>query len=124
MKLLRKINFVSVTGLSLAAGLPKIGRSSNEVAVFSGAGLGETAVVTFGLLQLAAGVLLLIPGARLWGAALATFMFLGSAAMLLSTGQIPFGLVSLLPAAMASVVAWNSLPRRDEPPSSPFGRSV
>ena len=106
MRVLRRINFVLVTALSLAAAIPKLARLPSEVEFFSSVGLGKGALVMFGALQLAGGVLLVFRRTRLWGSAIAALAFVGSAAMLFSTGQILFGAVSLLPACMACALIY------------------
>ena len=104
MNILRKINLVLVTVLGIAAGIPKIMRMPNEVEFFETAGLGADLVVVFGLLQLAGGLLLVSQKTRIWGASVVAVMFLGSAVMLLVTGEIAFGFVSVLPGLMAAIV--------------------
>ena len=104
MNILRKINLVLVTVLSIAAGIPKIMQIPNEVGFFETVGLGANSVVVFGLLQLAGGLLLVSQKTRMWGASVVALMFLGSAAMLLLTGAIAFGFVSVLPVLMAAIV--------------------
>ena len=64
MDTLRTINLVLVTVLSLAAGLPKIGRISQEVQFFADTGLGTSALVVFGVLQLAGGAMLIFRKSR------------------------------------------------------------
>ncbi len=82
MTVLRTINLILITVLSIAAGIPKVMRMTEEVKFFESAGLGTTSVVIFGLVQLVGGALLVFRGTRMWGAAVVALAFLGSAAML------------------------------------------
>ena len=106
MKLLRRINFFLVTALSLTAAIPKIAQLPGEIEFFRSAGLGTAAVVVFGVLQLAAGALLVFRKTRFWGAAGAALAFLVSAGMLFLVGQIRFGAFSLIPVCMAGAVVF------------------
>ena len=112
MDTLRTINLVLVTVLSLAAGLPKIGRISQEVQFFADTGLGTSALVVFGVLQLAGGAMLIFRKSRALGAFVAAVMFLGSAVMLLANGQVAFGIISFLPVVMAAIVALGERSKR------------
>ena len=102
--MLTRVCFVLVTALSLGAGIPKLVQAPSEAEFFAQVGLGPGMLAAFGMLQLAAGALLVSRRSRRWGAGLAALLFLGSAAMLLVTGQIAFAIASLLPVAMAAVV--------------------
>lgn len=94
-----------VTLLSIAAAVPKVSQAPQEVEFFAAAGLPPMAVTVFGCVQLLGAVLLIIPKTRLTGAVVAALTFLCSAAMLLLAGQTAFGLVSLIPVALAATVA-------------------
>lgn len=104
MNILRKINFALVTLLGFTAAIPKIMRVPSEVGFFENVGLGADSVVVFGLLQLAGALLMVSLKTRMWGASVVAGTFLGSAVMLLLSGEIAFGLVSGLPVVMAAVV--------------------
>ncbi len=105
MNTAHKIIHVIVTLLSIAAAVPKISQAPQEVQFFAAVGLPPLAVAVFGCVQLLGGVLLIIPRTRLWGALIAALAFLCSAIMLLMAGQMAFGLVSLVPAALAAAIA-------------------
>ena len=104
MNILRNINLILVTLLSMAAGIPKIMRIPQEVSFFGDVGLGEISVVAFGLVQFAGGVLLLFPKTRIWGATLVAAMFFLSTVMLFLNGKLTFGFISVLPIVMAGFV--------------------
>lgn len=119
MDALRKINLVLVTALSITAGLPKIGRIPQEVQFFADTGCGTSALVAFGILQLGGGAMLIFRSSRVPGAVVAAVMFLASAVMLLRSGEVAFGLVSLLPVVMAAIVAGGAGSRQNPTPESP-----
>lgn len=101
MKTALTVALVVVGLLSVAAGVPKLMQVSSEVGFFASLGLPSAAVVAFGVLQIAAGGLLLVGRTRAWGAALAATMFLVSALMVFAAGNLAFGAISLLPVALA-----------------------
>ena len=105
MNNLNQLNFLLVTVLATTAGIPKILRSPQEVAFFEGAGLAPSAVVFFGVVQSTSGILLMFKRTRFVGAVFAAITFFLSAMMLLSAGDLGFGLASLAPAVMAVIVA-------------------
>ncbi len=116
MNILLRVNLVLVTLLSMTAGIPKVARLPEEVGFFESAGLGGSAVVVFGLVQLTGGALLTLKNTRIWGASAAAVTFLGSAVMLLLTGKIAFGFASVVPVLLAGVVMRESA--RKEPQAS------
>jgi hypothetical protein len=101
MNILWNTNLVVVTLLGIAAALPKLMRTPQEVQFFQSVGLGSAAVVAFGILQLAGGVLLIFQKTRTIGAAVVAATFLGSTVMLFASRQAAFGVVSLVPVVMA-----------------------
>lgn len=105
MDLLNKLNLALITVLSVAAAVPKLMRMPAELSFFASLGMGGVVVLVFGLVQLIGGLLMLRSATRAWGGRLAATAFLASAIMLLATGQLGFGLVSLVPVAMAVLVA-------------------
>jgi hypothetical protein len=119
MRVLRTLNLVLVTALGIAAAVPKLLQMPPEVAFFQAAGLGSIAVVAFGLVQLAAGLLTALPATRKRGATLLAAAFLASAVMLMITGQVAFGLFSLLPVVMAVIVVLGAQGRASAPGSAP-----
>lgn len=90
--------------LSVGAGAAKVMRVPNEVKFFQDVGFGTDILMVFGVAQVLAGILLLIPRTRLMGAVVAGGLMLLSSAMILVSGQLLFAIVSLLPVALAAVV--------------------
>jgi hypothetical protein len=101
MKILNIIILAIVALLSLAAGAAKIMKAPQEVVFFESLGISLTLMVALGVVQAVAGVMALVPRIRKIGAAIAAICFVISAIMILMSGQIGFGLISLLPAALA-----------------------
>ena len=90
--------------LSIAAAVPKILQMPQELGFLSSLGIGGAAVVGLGLLQLVGGVWLMVPKLRLFGAFIADLMFTVSSAALFVSGNLAFGLVSLLPVVGVMIV--------------------
>lgn len=110
MKILWKMNLVAVTLLGVAAAIPKIMRMPQEVQFFQSVGLGAIAVVAFGVLQLVGAGMLIPEKTRTTGAMLVAATFLGSAVMVLASGQLAFGAVSMLPVVLAALLARKPTP--------------
>lgn len=96
--------------LGAAAGAAKVMQTPQELEFFATVGLGNTAVLVFGVLQFAAATLFAIPQTRFWGGTLLCVSFVSSAAMLLLAGAVPFGLVTLVPAGLSAWIAVDSKP--------------
>jgi len=90
--------------LSIAAGVPKVMQMPQELGFLSSLGLEGIAVSILGVVQVAGGVLFALNQYRVVGAVLAGVAFLVSSAALLVGGNVPFGLISLLPIAVLLVV--------------------
>lgn len=108
MKVINKVILGLLGVLSLAAGGAKVLRVPDEAQFFEDAGLGVAAMIAFGVVQMVAGALLLIQKTRVAGALIAAIMFASSAAMIFMSGNLQFGLISMLPVLMACYVAWQS----------------
>ncbi len=107
--MLLRVNLVVITLLSILAAVPKLIRVPQELDFFAGVGLGPAAVVIFGAIQLIGGVLLIRGKTRRLGAMITAAMFLGSAVMVLASGQWMFGIVSLVPVVLAMLLARSAL---------------
>lgn len=112
MKIAATILAVLLGLLSIAAGGAKVALVPEEVAFLSQFGFGTGLTVSFGAVQVLAGVLMVVPLTRPYGAALAALAFSLSAALLASTGDLAFAGVSLLPTILAGVVAYQSASAR------------
>ena len=93
--------------LSVAAGIPKVLQMPQELGFLSSLGLAGAAVSVLGVVQIAGGVLFAIYRYRPVGAVLAGVAFLVSSVALLAGGNVPFGLLSLLPIAALIVIVYS-----------------
>lgn len=110
MKILNVLIIGIIALLSIAAGLAKVMQAPQEMAFLQGTGLSTAMIVAFGLFQLLGGVLLIPVRTRLPGAVLAALAFLVSAVLIFTSGDLTFGLVSLLPVALACVIIYREKP--------------
>jgi len=97
--------------LGASAGVAKVMRMPQELTFFHALGLGESALVLFGVAQIVGSALLIFGRTRLPGAIVLAASFMASAMMIFVTGAVGFGLFSLLPVAMSGWLIWDSRPR-------------
>ncbi|MFK8029713.1 MAG: hypothetical protein AB8G18_05705 [Gammaproteobacteria bacterium] len=113
MKLIRTAILILLILLALAAGAAKVMQMPQELEFFSTTlGLGATVVVAFGALQMLAGVLMTFAKTRLPGALLLDVTLVFSAALVFISGNISFGLVSLVPVVLNSLLIVDMLMAR------------
>ncbi len=107
---LKTLNWILLALLGIAAGVAKMMQMPQEIAFFQGQlGFSSNTIVTFGAVQLIGGLMVVFKKTRLAGSILLGLtLFLSSIAIFMS-GNIGFGLVSLIPVIMADVVAWFEL---------------
>ncbi|MBT8050224.1 MAG: hypothetical protein KJN61_07435 [Gammaproteobacteria bacterium] len=106
MKIVSYLIITILALLSIAAGLAKIMQTPQEMEFLQGAGLSPGLIVLFGLVQILGG-LLLVPGkTRIVGAVMAASAFAISAALIFMSGNLSFGLISILPVALAGIVIY------------------
>jgi hypothetical protein len=94
--------------LSIAAGLAKVMQTQQELEFLQGVGLSSALIVAFGLVQISGGVLLVLKKTRMLGAVLATSALVVSTVLIFIGGNLAFGLVSILPIALACVIIYQS----------------
>lgn len=95
--------------LSIAAGGAKVALLPEEVTFLDQFGFGNALIIIFGIAQILAGLLLLIPVTRLFGSVLAGIAFALSSVLLFASGNTTFGSVSLLPVMLAGLVTVHTL---------------
>jgi hypothetical protein len=108
MKIVNILIIVIVALLSIAAGLAKVMQTPQEMEFLQGFGLSPIMIVIFGLIQVVGGVLVLPAKTRLPGAVLAALAFAVSTMLIFIGGNMTFGLVSMLPLAMACLIIFQS----------------
>ena len=108
MKIVNILIIVIVALLSIAAGLAKVMQTQQEMEFLQSFGLSSALIVAFGLVQIMGGVLLVSQKTRLLGAVLAASALVVSTVLIFVTGNLIFGLVSMLPIALACVIIYQS----------------
>ncbi|MGJ8670530.1 MAG: hypothetical protein ACSHXK_13645 [Oceanococcus sp.] len=94
--------------LSIAAGAAKIALVPDEVKFLAQFGFGQYLTLSFGVVQVFAGLLLVFQKTRFVGAFVAGLAFMLSSLLLLVAGKYPFSAVSLVPVVIAFAISYNS----------------
>ena len=102
-QLAARIAIIFVAVLSIAAGIPKVLQSGQELAFLSALGFTGSAVAVLGVFQCAGGALLLWPRLLVPASVIAGLALLVSSIALLVGGNVPFGVFSLLPLVFLTV---------------------
>ena len=79
-------------------------RMPQELEFLQGLGLSVPIIVAFGVVQLVGGILMVPTKTRRIGATVVALGFLASAILVFMSGNLPFGLVSLVPVVLAGLV--------------------
>ena len=108
MKIVNILIIAIIALLSIAAGLAKVMQTQQELEFLQGVGLSSALIVAFGLVQISGGVLLVLKKTRMLGAVLATSALVVSTVLIFIGGNLAFGLVSILPIALACVIIYQS----------------
>jgi hypothetical protein len=108
VKIVNSLIIAIIALLSIAAGLAKVMQTQQEMEFLQGVGLNSVMIVTFGLVQIAGGVLLVLRKTRMLGAVLAASALAVSTVLIFIGGNLAFGLVSILPIALACVIIYQS----------------
>lgn len=114
MKIVNILIVAIIAVLSIAAGLAKVMQTPQEMEFLQGVGLNSVLIVAFGLVQIAGGVLLVPRKTRILGAVLAASALAVSTVLILVGGNLTFGLVSILPIALACVIIYQSARTTDD----------
>jgi len=94
--------------MSAAAGLAKIMQAPQELEFLLGFGLSVFQIVIFGAIQLAGALLLVWPRVRVLGVTVSIAGFALSSFFIFKSGNVQFGLFSLLPIMLAFIVLWQA----------------
>ena len=108
MKIVTILIIAIIALLSIAAGLAKVMQTQQELEFLQGVGLSSALIVAFGLVQISGGILLVPRKTRMLGAVLATSALIASTVLIFIAGNLAFGLVSILPIALACVIIYQS----------------
>ena len=109
MKIVNILIIAIIALLSIAAGLAKVMQTQQELEFLQGVGLSSALIVAFGLVQISGGILLVPRKTRMIGAVLATSALIVSTVLIFIGGNLAFGLVSILPIALACVIIYQSV---------------
>ena len=113
MKYVRIAVIVLLVALALAAGAAKIMKMPQEIEFFHNTiGMSVMAVVALGVVQVLSGLMLALQKTRLQGAMLLDITLLLSAVVVFMSGNIPFGLISLVPVVLTSWIIFDLLVTR------------
>lgn len=108
MKILITVVAILIGLLGIAAGFAKVALVPAEVAFLNRFGFNNVLTVIYGGVQVAGGLAMMIPATRFYGSIVAAAAFALSVALLLAGGNIAFAGVSLIPVALAALIAFKS----------------
>jgi len=105
MKWVKIIALVLIALMSGAAGLAKVMKTPQEVAFFEAAGMSLSFLIPLGIAQILGALLAVNSKTRRAGLGLVALCFLISAIMIFLSGNIGFGVGSLIPVIIAAVLS-------------------
>ena len=94
--------------VSIAAGIAKVMQVPEEVEFLQSFDFSISMIVTFGVVQIIAGALLCHSRTRFCGAIISCLAFTISAFLIFVSGNIPFGLFSLLPIILTIFIIYQA----------------
>ena len=100
MRIVKIIFLVIVVLLGLGSGTSKVMLLPDEVAFFGKTGLTEVGIQIFGAIQIIGSLMLPFQKMRFFGSLILMVTFLFSTVLILISGNISFGIFSILPIAM------------------------
>ena len=109
MKIIHILVVAVIAILSVAAGLAKVMQAPQEIEFLQGLGLSVFVIMLFGLIQIIGGVLMAPKKTRMPGAVLVTLGCVVSSVLIFIGGNVTFGLISVIPAALAGVIGYKAL---------------
>ena len=100
MRILKVILLTIVVLLGLGSGIAKVMLLPNEVAFFGKSGLTEIGIQIFGTIQMIGALMLPFQKWCFLGSVILIITFLSSTALILISGNVAFGIFSILPIAL------------------------
>jgi len=100
MRIVKIIFLVIVVLLGLGSGTSKVMLLPDEVAFFGKTGLTEVGIQIFGAIQIIGSLMLPLKKGRFLGSLILIVTFLFSTVLILMSGNISFGIFSILPIAL------------------------
>ena len=104
MKIFNIILIIIISLLSIAAGAAKVLLTSQEVQFLHGFGLNNTVIIIFGAIQILGGAILAHKNLRMYGAVIVVLGLFISSLLIFFSGNVTFGIISLLPVALTVVI--------------------
>jgi len=104
MKIANTIILILLTLLGISAGVAKLMQMPQEVEFLNNAGLNNTTIILFGVLQVVGGILLIFTKTRKIGALITAVAFAISTITIFMAGKLAFGFFSILPILLAAFV--------------------
>lgn len=108
MKILMTVIVILLVILGVSSGISKIMLLPQEIQFFGGV-FTNTQIVVFGVVQCVGAILLILRRSRIIGAIILALTFIISTVLILISGEIGFGLFSLLPIILIWLVAKDQL---------------
>lgn len=108
MKIALTILAVLIGLLSIAAGGAKVALIPEEAEFLATFGFSDLTTRLFGVVQILGGLLVMLPTTRMVGSLVTAAGFAASAALIFAGGDLAFGSISLVPVALALLVAYKS----------------
>ena len=108
MKILNIVLIIVIVLLSIAAGIAKVMEAPQEVEFLQSFGFSRMLIMVYGVVQIIGGVLLAFLKTIKLGAIITILAFLLSSVLIFISGNLIFGLVSLLPVLLTCVIFWQS----------------
>jgi len=90
--------------LAISSGVTKIMLMQQDVEFFGKYGFTNSILVTYGVIQLIGGILLISPKTRIFGAILVAITFLISLVVLVMAGNIPVAIITLVCVALLGLI--------------------
>jgi hypothetical protein len=104
MKIVNNLLIIILALMSIAAGAAKIMLAPQEVQFLQSFGMNNPVIIIFGVIQIIGGALLAHKRVRLYGAFIVALGLLASTALIFFSGNVTFGLFSLLSVVLAIFV--------------------
>jgi hypothetical protein len=109
MKYIYNLLILIIALISVAAGIAKIMQMPQEVEFLQSFSLNSILITMFGIVQVLGGALLSNKKGRLYGAIIVALCFFISTILIFISGNVSFGLVSLLPVVLTGFIIKQSL---------------
>lgn len=114
MKVFLKLILVILVFLAVSSGITKIMLMQQDVVLFGEYGFTNPILITYGVIQLIGGILLVLPKTRVIGALLVAITFLISLVVLVMAGKIPVAIVTLICIALLCLIIKQTFDKKND----------